>query len=294
MPVVGVHPMHELIGAPLGVLLGEGIGSLAQSTLHEPLGFAVGLRPVGAGESLLDPQFPTGGCEALGAEHPTVVGQQALDLDAQRAVVGDRISQELLGVQMRFLRIHVSEADARVIVDRHEQHLPPRSAGLLTVVSRHPVTGRQDALHLLGVHVQQIAGGRMLVALHRRGRLQAAEQRQARLAPELAPGALGDAQRCSNAAVRQRLAPQLYDRQRRARGNRARTDLRARAAVGQSRRALRQIPPQPLARRELADPVAERRHCRAQAAFRAIQNYFESTCIGQSGILTGVHSAVLL
>lgn len=88
MPVVVVHPMLEPMSTLLGVLAGERIGLLAQSTLDQPIGFAVGLTPVRAGEFLLDLQFPAGGCEALGAEHPTVVGQVALDPDAQRAVVG--------------------------------------------------------------------------------------------------------------------------------------------------------------------------------------------------------------
>lgn len=112
---------------------------------------------------------------------------------------------------MSFLRARVSEADTRVIVDRREQHLLPRSARFLTLVSRHLVTGRHDVPKLLGLHFQQIASGRELLAQRRCRRLHAAEQRQ-RFAPELGPRCSwrrSGPQRCGCASARRSPAPCL-------------------------------------------------------------------------------------
>jgi hypothetical protein len=70
MPVVLVDPGREMAQSIGGVLIEAGIGPLANSSLDEALGFAVGARGVDAGADRLDLQLAAG----LGKQQRTEQG----------------------------------------------------------------------------------------------------------------------------------------------------------------------------------------------------------------------------
>lgn len=148
------------------------VGPLAQRRLDEALGFAVGLRPVSAGELVAEIQF--GACvgEVLGSERRAVVGQHTAYSHAQAGVVAHGLSEELHRLRRLLVRVHGREGDACMVVHRDEQHLPAGTVDRVAPVACHAVAWSFDATELLGVDVQQITGPLVLVAHHRLGRLQ--------------------------------------------------------------------------------------------------------------------------
>ena len=126
MPVVVVDPGVEGVGPVAGILIGETIGPFAKGGLDEAFGFAVGLRPVGAGELVPDSQLATGGCEVARMKDSAVVGQHAAHRDSERAEVGHRVAQELFSADSAFLPINVGKANASVVIDSDEQECSKR------------------------------------------------------------------------------------------------------------------------------------------------------------------------
>ncbi|KCV12286.1 hypothetical protein L502_2525 [Bordetella holmesii CDC-H785-BH] len=72
----------------------------------------------------------------------------------------------------------VGEGHAGVVIDGHEDEVPAGPLNGIASVARDPVARALDTSQLLDVDVQQIAGGLMLVAHHRLGRLQVGQVRQ--------------------------------------------------------------------------------------------------------------------
>src|SRR3954463_8885806 len=112
MPVVVVSPVIQGLGSLTRSLIDEAVSPLPESRLNEALTLAIGLRPVGPREAVLDVQLPAGGGKVAGTERRAVVGQQALDGDAQGLVIGDRIVQELDSAGLGLVRQHLGVADA--------------------------------------------------------------------------------------------------------------------------------------------------------------------------------------
>jgi hypothetical protein len=110
-------------------------------------------------------------------EAGAVVGQDAPWLHAQRAEVGNGVAQELRRARFLLVGIHVGEADARVVVDRHKQILP---TGLDRVVgtAREALAHALDSPKLLGVEMDEIARPLVLVANDRLRGLQIAQSRE--------------------------------------------------------------------------------------------------------------------
>jgi len=61
LEVVVLQPRQELLIAFLRVEVMANVGPLAQGSLNEALGFAVGARSVGSGEAVLDAELEAGG-----------------------------------------------------------------------------------------------------------------------------------------------------------------------------------------------------------------------------------------
>ena len=53
VPVVVMQPRPERMGALFGAVIGACVGPLAQTGLHQALGFAVGARRVGPGAQVV-------------------------------------------------------------------------------------------------------------------------------------------------------------------------------------------------------------------------------------------------
>ncbi|AMD44719.1 hypothetical protein H558_03950 [Bordetella holmesii H558] len=83
----------------------------------------------------------------------------------------------------------VGEGHAGVVIDGHEDEVPAGPLNGIASVARDPVARALDTSQLLDVDVQQIAGGLMLVAHHRLGRLQVGQVRQTGAGQDAADGA---------------------------------------------------------------------------------------------------------
>jgi hypothetical protein len=79
------------------------VGPLAQGSLNEAFGFAVGARSVRAGEAVLDAELEAGSAEVSGAIARTVVGEQAADGDAVLGIEGDGGAQKAIAVSASWL-----------------------------------------------------------------------------------------------------------------------------------------------------------------------------------------------
>jgi hypothetical protein len=95
----------------------------------------------------------------------------------------------------------VPEGDAGVVVDCHEQHLPARTIDGIASVASHVVAGPLDATKLLGADVQHVARRFVLVAHDWLGRIEMAQQGQARTREHPADSALGDPERRDDARL---------------------------------------------------------------------------------------------
>jgi len=153
-----------------------------------------------------DVQFQAGGTEVPGTEGPAVVSQQLVDGHAEARVVRHGIAQELDGTGRLFVGVHGREAQARVVIDGHEEELPARIAPIAPVAS-DAVSDLLDAAELLGVDVDHVARCRMFVAHHRLDRHEIAQQRQTGACQDTTDRALGNPQGASNEGVRSILMP---------------------------------------------------------------------------------------
>src|SRR4051812_25568645 len=103
MPVVAVEEGLEPLGALGGGMVRVGVSPLAQRGLNEPLGLALGLWGIRAGETMLEAALGHGGPHGLGAVTGAVVGVDAPDLDAEALEVGERGVQESNGTLGRLI-----------------------------------------------------------------------------------------------------------------------------------------------------------------------------------------------
>src|SRR6478735_517951 len=123
MPVVEVNPGRQGCAPGLGRGVGPAIRPFPQGRLDEPLGLAVGLRPVGPRELLFDAEFDARATKRERVEGWAVVGEDALHRYAELGEIGNRFSQEALGAVLALVWTHGGEGHSCVIVDSNEQVL---------------------------------------------------------------------------------------------------------------------------------------------------------------------------
>src|SRR5690242_13857448 len=124
MPVVEMNPSVEHGRSLRGMLIGNAVGPFPQRRLDEALGFAVGLRPIGAREQMLQTQSAAGAGKYFRAEHRTVVSQDAADGDSELREILHGGHQESDGIPRVLVRLELRKADPGMIIYRHEQELP--------------------------------------------------------------------------------------------------------------------------------------------------------------------------
>src|SRR5207253_5826410 len=164
MPVVMMIPARQHRRARGRMMVRDAVGPFAQRRLNEALGFAVGLRAIGAREAVVQAQLAAGGGEALRAKCRAVVGEHAPDGDAQGSEVVHARAYEGDGTVPALIGFHLREADARVVIDGDEQILPADSVDAIARVAGNAVAHAHNAGQVLGVDMQQVSGMRMLVA----------------------------------------------------------------------------------------------------------------------------------
>ena len=92
--VVVVGPGSKSEVALIGVGPVSGIGPLAQSSLDEAFGFAVGLRRVRASAAVFDVHLQTSLAKPVGAIAAAVIGEQSADDDAVASKKVNRVLEE--------------------------------------------------------------------------------------------------------------------------------------------------------------------------------------------------------
>lgn len=112
MPIVAVQPVGKLGRSLVGMLIGERVGPLAQAGLDKSLGFAVGFGRVGLGSDVPETKSLAGPAEGEGFVAGTVVGHDALDLDAETCVVSDGRTEERCRAPLALIGHHLGKSNA--------------------------------------------------------------------------------------------------------------------------------------------------------------------------------------
>src|SRR5690606_13810371 len=100
-----------------GRLIGTAVGPLAQRGLDEALGLAIGSWRIGASTKMLEFEATTQAPKAPGQITGTIVGQYALESNAQTSVIANSLDQGRADALAGFVGMDRAEADAGVIVD---------------------------------------------------------------------------------------------------------------------------------------------------------------------------------
>src|SRR4029078_12989863 len=124
MPVVVMNPSVERGRSLRGMLIGNAAGPFPQRRLDEALGFAVGLRPIGAREQMLQSQSAPGAGKYFRAEHRTVVSQDAADGDSELREILHGGHQESDRIPRGLGRLERRQTAPGMIIYRHKQELP--------------------------------------------------------------------------------------------------------------------------------------------------------------------------
>ncbi len=123
--VVGV-PGSQVLISFLGVVPVFGVGPFAQGGLNEALGFAVGLRGVGAGSVVLESEAEAGLVKLVGAVAAAVIGEQGADANAMEREEREGVAQEPDSGVGLLIGEYLSEGHAGVVVDGDMEGLEPR------------------------------------------------------------------------------------------------------------------------------------------------------------------------
>ncbi len=132
MPVVGVDPVVQSVGALRRVLVAEAVGPLPKSRLNEPFGLAVGLWAVGTGELVPDSESMAGGGEGPGAEAGTIVGEQPTHRHPEAFEISRGVAQEPLGAGaalIRYMSVKPMRAWSSTATNRYSRPRPPSRVG---------------------------------------------------------------------------------------------------------------------------------------------------------------------
>ena len=173
--VVVVEPWVELLFSLERSLVGAGVGPFAERGLDEAFCFSIGARRIGSGEAMLDALLEEERAEAMVAVTGTVVCQHALDPEAEARVEGSCHVEEEHGRLVVLVGQDGSEADASVVVDGDVHVLVAGAGGLARVIAMDAMARLDDAGQPLDIEVDETAWALVLVAHHRRGRIERLE-----------------------------------------------------------------------------------------------------------------------
>jgi hypothetical protein len=172
--VVGMEPGAERSGTFARMLVGPGVGPFAQRGLNEALGLAVGARGIGSSEDVPQPLAAA----QIGNEGRTVggaiVSHDAGDRDPQSLEVLERTGEEGGRGVLLFVGQHLGVSHSRVVVDTDVSNFEARAGAAFLMGAGDARADAMEAAELLGVEVEQFAGGRLLVTAQRHDRIQCA------------------------------------------------------------------------------------------------------------------------
>ncbi len=184
----------------------------AQSGLDKAFGLAVGARGVGAGEVVAKAELETGLAELAGAVGRAVVGEQGADVDTMLGVESHGLAEEVDGGGGLLIGEHGGEGETRVVVDGDMQGLPAEVGAAGAAAAAIATNGNPlKTGHSLDVKVQQVAGTRVLIALHGGSGMEIAPAAEMGAAKDAADGGRTQSGGAGDVISGTLLAPQLDD-----------------------------------------------------------------------------------
>jgi len=176
MPVVVVEEEWEASGALGGMGVGMSVSPLAEGSLDEAFGLAVGFWGVGSGEAMLEAEGLDGVAHGEGAVAGAIVRIDALDLDAVFVEEGQSGVEESDGTVGALVGEDLGESQTGVIVDGDVQELPTGAADVVALaIAGDAMAGAFDPGQLLDVEVDELAWMSAFVAADGQRRLQRLE-----------------------------------------------------------------------------------------------------------------------
>ena len=145
---------------------GHPVRPLAQQRLNHPLGFAVGLGPIGPREPVTDRPPATDGAQRVGAVRHRVIREEASDADAAAPEPRDRALQKRGTGGRGGAGQHLGIGEPRGIIDRHVEILPAHPPGAPAAIPVDAMANARHAPQALEIEVQQVADMRPLIPVH--------------------------------------------------------------------------------------------------------------------------------
>ena len=165
------------------------IGPFASDGLDEAFGLAVGLRSVGSGEEMFEAQLLADGGEALGAISRTLVGEDALDLDAMSLVEGDGLMERGQDAGSFFIGKKTGESQARMVIDGDVEGLSAGAGIAMRTVAGGANAGLEKAAKLFNIKMKELAGSGAFVTKDRRfGRIEGGQAVEAMTSEDAGKG----------------------------------------------------------------------------------------------------------
>jgi hypothetical protein len=178
MPVVVMKEDWEASGALSGMGVAVSVSPFAERGLNEAFDFAVGLWSRGASKAVLEAEGGNGGAHEVRAIAGTIVGVEALGLDAVAAEEGEGGVEESDGAGGGLIWEELGEREAGMIVDGDVEELPTGAADMIVLrIAGDAMARADDAGEFLDVEVNELARAEAPIALDRwwRGELGEAE-----------------------------------------------------------------------------------------------------------------------
>ena len=173
-----MEPERELLCALRGGFVDVSVGPLAQGSLDEAFGLAVGLRSKRSGVAMAETELDAAGVEGPGAVAPSVVGEYSPDGDAKTSVIVDGRGEKGGRTDGGLVRVELGAGDTGVVVDTDVDVFPSGALSTVSSVVGHAVAGPVETAQFLDVEMEQVAGVRVFVAADGRRRLEGAEAGQ--------------------------------------------------------------------------------------------------------------------
>jgi hypothetical protein len=198
MPVIEMEERLESSSAQRGVLVSASVGPFAEGSLDEAFGFAVGARSIRPGELVLDAESEESRGEAIGAVAGAVIGEEALDGDAEAVEVSQSGVEKAQSARGRLVWPDLSKGEAGVVVDGDMDVLVARADGISGRIGGDAHTRAHKTSESLDVEMKQFAWSGALVALDGGWRIEVAPVVEVVAAQQARDGSLGESGEASD------------------------------------------------------------------------------------------------
>jgi len=194
-----------------GGLVSAGVGPFAQGGLDEAFGFAISAGGIRAGALMANAELATEMAEGEGLVTGAVIGEYALDANAELLIVGDGGGQEGGGRGTFLIGQDLGEGETGVIVDSDMHIIPAQAAGATAEIAMNAGADLAESAQLLDVEVKQIAWGGVLITTNGRGGFEVAQTVEMEPAQDAADGSWAESGMSGDAACGPALATKGND-----------------------------------------------------------------------------------